>query len=348
MGVDQVALDLLQDDEEHHEPDGLHEGHRQDQQRAHDGADPRAENGDQGGDAHQHGDDRGVGQAEDQHAQQHQRAQNDGLDGLAGDELGERAADAAQKRQKRRDPPLRERQVQQLFQLAGQRFLLGQYVHGEHHAHQQVHHRRQHRRGDADGGVQQGRAALGQQVGELGQQVVFAQVDLRQSDGILLQRDAQVVVPHVQRLDIVGDGVHHVHHGAAQTGDHHEAHGEDHAQHNEKAQQQADGAAQLLYDGLAALLEEQSVPQPLQRIQQQVQDEGQNQANQDGGEDAENGAENAQQQVKVVHQPPQGDDGCRHQQNVSYGLFVQFQGSIPQFSHDISGNQYTIHSVKKA
>ena len=121
-----------------------------------------------------------------------------------------------------------------------------------------------------------------------------------------------------------------------------------HAQHNEKAQQQADGAAQLLYNGLAALLEEQSVPQPLQRIQQQVQDESQNQANQDGGEDAENGVENAQQQVKVVHQPPHGDDGCRHQQNVSYGLFVQFQGSIPRFSHDISGNQYTIHSVKKA
>ena len=107
MGVDEVALDLLQDDKEHHEPDGLHERYRQDQQRAHDGTDPGAQNGDQGGDAHQHGDDQRIGQPEDQHPQEYQRAQDDGLDGLAGDKLGEGAADAAQERQKRRDPLFR-------------------------------------------------------------------------------------------------------------------------------------------------------------------------------------------------------------------------------------------------
>ena len=52
MGVDEVALDLLQDDKEHHEPDGLHERYRQDQQRAHNGADPRAQHGDERGAAH--------------------------------------------------------------------------------------------------------------------------------------------------------------------------------------------------------------------------------------------------------------------------------------------------------
>ena len=72
MRIDQVALDLLEHDQEDHEPDGLHKRDRQDQQCTHDGADPCTQNGDQGRNADQDSDHRRIGHMEDQHSDKYQ------------------------------------------------------------------------------------------------------------------------------------------------------------------------------------------------------------------------------------------------------------------------------------
>ena len=77
LGVDKVALQLLEDDQEDDKDERLHGRDGQDEQGAHHRTDVCAGDGDEGGDAHQGADGQGEGQAQNRHAQDAQDAQDD-------------------------------------------------------------------------------------------------------------------------------------------------------------------------------------------------------------------------------------------------------------------------------
>lgn len=65
--VDQVALHLLKDEEQDHEPHRLHGVGHQDHKSAHEAADEGAEDGNEGGDANEDADHQGVRESEQGH-----------------------------------------------------------------------------------------------------------------------------------------------------------------------------------------------------------------------------------------------------------------------------------------
>ena len=124
-----------------------------DEERAGGRADPRAENGDQ---RQGRDDDRyrqRVGQAQDQHTDAAQGAQDKRLGHLSGDEAGKGVVGQAQQAHKTvggllgQDPP------QQAAGLCQKRLLLGQQIQGEHQRQQEVHQRGQNGRSDVQGGI---------------------------------------------------------------------------------------------------------------------------------------------------------------------------------------------------
>ena len=123
MGVDQVSLDLLEHQEQHDEPQrlpGIVDG---DEQCAHSAADKSPHNGDQGGQGDQDAHQQGVGHPEDGHGRDEQRAQNAGLQALAGEEAGEGPPGQPQDVQRPVRLPQGQQAVNHLAALAAQLLL---------------------------------------------------------------------------------------------------------------------------------------------------------------------------------------------------------------------------------
>ena len=89
LGIDQIALDLLKNDDEKNEPERLRGAIQQDQKRAQRRADQRAENGNEGGKADDHRDQEGVGHTENEHTDKAENPKDHGFRDLSRDESGE-------------------------------------------------------------------------------------------------------------------------------------------------------------------------------------------------------------------------------------------------------------------
>ena len=140
-GIDQVALDLLEDQNEDHEPQGLDGADQQDKESADEDADESAENGDEGGEANKDGHHRGIGHVKEDHANKAQGAQDHRLGDLAGDEVGEGFVGQGDQAHEPGGLFLGQQGQDDLLGLAAQGFLLGQDIDGEDEGQHEVDRR---------------------------------------------------------------------------------------------------------------------------------------------------------------------------------------------------------------
>ena len=96
MGVDQVSLDLLDDQENDDKPERLHGVYHEDQKRPHETADKGPKNWNQGQEANEHADHQRVGQPEDQHDYHKHGAQDHRFSTLTGHKAAESAVGQAE------------------------------------------------------------------------------------------------------------------------------------------------------------------------------------------------------------------------------------------------------------
>ena len=131
MGVDQVPLHLLQDQEQHHEHQRLHGRDHQQHERAHDAPDERAHDGDQRRHRDEAPHQQGVGHPQEGHGQKEHGPQYHCLYALTGDKAGKHlVAEGADPHGLLR-PPLRQERVERLAALKSQLLLLQQYINGK-------------------------------------------------------------------------------------------------------------------------------------------------------------------------------------------------------------------------
>ena len=158
--VDEVALHLLQNQQEDQECQGFDGALEHDEERAGGRADPRAEDGDQ---RQRRDDDRhrqGVGKPQEQHTEAAQRSEDHGLRHLPGDEAGEGVVGQVQHRQQLVGGLLGQGAAQQPLGLGEERLLLRQHIQGEHQRQQHIHQRAHDGGGDVQGGVHHAVAPL--------------------------------------------------------------------------------------------------------------------------------------------------------------------------------------------
>ena len=325
MGIDEVALQLLEDHEEHHEPHGLHKGHGQNQQRANDSADPCTQDGDEGGDAHQHGNDGSEGEAEDGHTDKHQHADDDRLGHLSLHEAGEGGIGTVEEGEEIADAILTEGGVQQTLHVAAQLLLLRQDVDGEGDAHDQIEHGGEHgahhRGGDIDGGIHHQLTLLLQERlytlqkavhgGDSARFGVNGGLQLGEGNGVICQPCTKLVILHIQIHQVGGDDVHHVLHRPHQIGHENEDDGGNGSQHQQKADDEAYRAAQLRGYLAALFLFKQLAPQILQRAHNEVQHIGNGQAQNQRRDNGEKRGDQLTHRGDIVGDPPQHGDAHR-------------------------------------
>ena len=128
MGIDEVALDLLEHQKQDDEPQRLPGIIHQHQQRTHGAADERPYNGDQGGQCDQNAHQQCVGKMEQGHGHKKHGAQDHGLQTLTGEKAGKGSLTEPQNIQKLIRGGFRQKGVAKLTALPGQFFLLQQDV----------------------------------------------------------------------------------------------------------------------------------------------------------------------------------------------------------------------------
>ena len=194
FGADDVAVHLLENDDEDDEHQALARVGEQQQQSAGDGAEEGAENGDDVGDAHDDADEHGVGYVQDGQDDAAEDADNQGVQELSGDKAAENLVDGPQVPENRvAGAAFFHQGEEELFPLA----------HELVPAHKQVDHD-----DDADGEVQQASGHVhhaGDQVHEGGEGIVLKPVgkgggdpvgDIDQHPGVLpvgLQKGGELV-----------------------------------------------------------------------------------------------------------------------------------------------------------
>lgn len=301
-GVDEVALHLLQNQQEDQEGQRLDGADKHDEERTRGRADPRAEDGDEGGEADDHRHRQGIGQPQNQHTQAAQGAQNERLRHLAGDKAGKGVVGELEDVHGALARLLGQDGQQQAFGLGKELLLLRQHIHGEHQRQQDIHQRAQNGGGDVDGGVHHIAAVAGEELGDELGGVLHIHGQLRQRHAVLLGKGGQVRPPFLDLGDVVG---HIGHQGGArllQPGDEDEDNGEDDAQKQQDGDSQADGALELHPPQLRRLFQRQS-PQPLNGLEQQVHYIGNAHADEQRGEQGEKAAQHLAQGGQVVQRP---------------------------------------------
>ena len=161
MGVDQVSLHLLQNQEHGHKDQGLHGGDHQQEESTQAAADEGPHNGDQGGDgdgaAHQHG----VGHVQNGHDDEEHGAQDHRLGALAGDEGGEDPVAEGEHLHHLVGPFPGQKSIEGLAALEPQLLLLQEEITGEEKGDEGVRHAVEHIHGGGEsGGEDAGGAAL--------------------------------------------------------------------------------------------------------------------------------------------------------------------------------------------
>ena len=327
-GINEVALHLLEDQQEDQERQGLDGTLEHDEKRAGGRADPRAENGDQRQRRDDHRHRQGVGQAQDQHAQAAQGAQDERLRHLTGDEAGKGVVGEAQQRQQAVGGLPGQDAAQQPLGLGDERLLLGQQVQGEHQRQQEVHQCPHDGGGDVQGGVHHAVALLLQEAGDGLLHVLRVEGQLRQGHAVLRREIAEVRPPRLDLGHIGGDVGHHGGARLLQTGDEDEEDGKDDAQEQHHGQRQADGTLQLTVPR-AVPLDQRPVPQPLQRRHHQVQHKGDADTDEQGRQQGQQAGEHVPDGRDVVQAPEQQHREGDEQHDALHCLFVQIHGDPP-------------------
>ena len=280
MGIDQIALDLLEDQEQHDEEQRLPGIGDSDQQRPHAAADERAHNGDQGGQGDQNAHQQGIGQAEEGHGDHKQRAQDDGLQTLAGEKAGEGPVGEPQDLQRPVRPAEGEEGIEDLPDLTAELLLLHQQVEGEDQADDKGAHAADHAADQAAaGGHQTGAQVFGKLHGGC-IPVVPGQLELQLCERLLQQgqiggQGLQLLPAPVQRRrDLADDGHDRVGHAGADDAGGQGQNAQDRHQRQHQGQRAAETAA------LAAVGEEVAFNGP----HRYVEHKGNGAAQQEGGQ----------------------------------------------------------------
>ena len=158
LGVNHVALNLLNHQEHNHKPEGLHRVGNQNQECANDAAGPGTHHRDKGGDRHQHADEGNIGHPENGHGNGEKSAQNADLNALSGQEVGEGGVAQPQHLHHVVRMALFQESIGKLSSLPGQYLLLEQGVNCKDDGDKGIH---QHTHKAANGG--QGRGQNGRQ-----------------------------------------------------------------------------------------------------------------------------------------------------------------------------------------
>ena len=330
-GIDDVALDLLQDHQEDHEPQGLDGVHQQDEQGPDGHPDEGAEDGDQGGEAHQHGDHPGIGQAEEQHPHKAQAAQDHRLGELAGHEVGEGLVGHPGHLLDPLGPGGGEHRVDHLGGLAGEGLLLGQEIQGEsqpqHQVEDQGDHRGGHPDGGGDGGVQELLPVLLQEGEDALLELLAVEGEVGEIGPVVGQEGGQLVPPPLEVEDPLGEQVGEVHHAVPQGGDDDEEQGKQGPDDDQDAHQQAHRPPGPVLPGAVALAP-QAAPAPLHRAEEDVHQKGQAPSQQEGEEQGEKAGQQPAGLPRVGEDPgqhhPEGDE----QQQPFHVLAVQVHGNL--------------------
>ena len=143
-GVDQVTLQLLEDDNENEEPDSLHGVNHNEQQTGECRAEVSACDGDQSGDGNDDGDQRGVLEAEYEHAQEAECTEDTGFGDLTDNETGEGVGGHTADTQGVAGDAVGEIGHNKLAALCAQTRASGQQVDGEDDGEEQVDHEGDH------------------------------------------------------------------------------------------------------------------------------------------------------------------------------------------------------------
>ena len=138
-GVNQIAFQLLQQQEKQHEPERLQKALiDQDEKRAHRHADKRAKERNQGRKADQHRNHRRKGKAKDQHPDKAQQPQNHRFGKLAADKAVEGLVGQPRNPYHGVRPLFRHERIGHAPRLRAQALLVGQYIQRQHHADDRV------------------------------------------------------------------------------------------------------------------------------------------------------------------------------------------------------------------
>ena len=318
MGVDQVARDLLEHQEQNDEHQCLPGVRDGDEQRAHTAADKGAHDGDQGRqgdeDAYQHG----IGQSENRHGHHEQRTQDDCLQALAGEEAGESTVGKAQNFQRPVRPFHRQQAIEHLAPLAGQLFLLQQDVEGEDQPDDKCTDSADHTANQATAGGQQAAApGLGQLDGLLGKAlpVDFQAVDDALDLGQVLLQAHQLLLQAVQgRRDLTGNGQHRIlHAGTDDAGGQRQ-----HPDHRHQGQHQGQRAAQA--DAPLRIW----VQVPLNGPHGHIQDKGDGGSQQEGRQNAQHPAAGCRHCRQVLQGAVEGYAAANDQQQALQIFFIPF------------------------
>ena len=316
MGIDQIPLDLLEHQEHHHEPQRLPGVVDGDEQRPHAAADEGPHDGDQGRqgdeDAHQ----QRVGHPEDGHGHREERAQDAGLQALAGEEAGEGPVGQPQDLQ----CPVRLLQGQQavdhLPAVAGELLLLQQDVEGEDQADDKGADPADH---SADEPAAGGDDAAPHRLHVL--QGVLCEalpVDLLLRQPLLDggQDIGEVIDLGLEPGKGGGDLIHDGHGRLAHAGTDDEAR---QCQHTDDGQQRQHQCHRPPEPGRPAAA---GAHVPLDGPHGHVQHEGQSPAQQEGGEDSEDPPGSSPYHIQILQDTVKRRAAADHQQKALDALFV--------------------------
>ena len=310
MGVDEVALDLLQDQKQRDKAQRLQGVVDQNENRAHDAAHPRADDRDQRRHRDEHADEQHIGHAQQRHGHKEHAAQDARLQALARDEAGKRALAEVRHRKRLFDPAGLEVGAHEVFHLGAQALLGGEKVDGEHHREKEAQYVLIHRADDRGGK----RRALEQEVDHVGDLGVHLADGGHGEAGVEHLGDAEAVGLDqlVQALERCGNGLDDRQDGVDQLR-HHDGHDDVHHPHHQRQHQHHRHRPPRPAQAGRPVHEKQNPP--LQKAHGHVEHEGQNAAQEKGHQDAPQGQHQPRERAAALKKKINADDERGQQQD---------------------------------
>ena len=153
--VDELAFDLLQNEEHGHEDEGQFRAHREDEQGGDTASEESAEDRDQSGDGDEHRTQDGVRHAENGHRDEEHEAEDAGFEDLTADEVREGLVGQAEDLEDALIDMVREQRIKHFLALDGQCFLAEQHVDREREADKERGYAGHNVGDDTDTGVEE-------------------------------------------------------------------------------------------------------------------------------------------------------------------------------------------------